>query len=58
MKLYARTSQKSYLNNHQGEDWQEVRETQAPYPSGWRDVVEFQDGFRCKVEYCELAYVF
>lgn len=58
MKLMGRTSEKSYLNNYKGESWQEVKECYGYYPSGCRKCVKFPDGFKVKVELCELVYVF
>lgn len=58
MKTYARTNEKSYLNNFQGETWQEVSLTTAWYPSGNRESVRFPSGFVCKADRCEIVYVF
>ena len=58
IKTYARTNKKSWMNNYQCEDWQEVSLTSAWYPSGRREVVRFADGYVCKVDRCEIVYVF
>lgn len=58
IKTYARTNEKSWMNNYQGEDWQEVSLTYAWYPSGRREAVRFTDGCVCKVDRCEIVYVF
>ena len=58
IKTYARTNEKSWMNNYQGEDWQEVSLTCACYPSGRREAVRFADGYVCKVDRCEIVYVF
>lgn len=58
IKTYARTNEKSWMNNYQGEDWQEVSLTSAWYPSGRREIVRFADGYVCKVGRCEIVYVF
>lgn len=58
IKTYARTNEKSWMNNYQGEDWQEVSLTYAWYLSGRREVVRFADGYVCKVDRCEIVYVF
>lgn len=58
MKLMARTSEKSYLNNYKGEDWAEVKECRSWFPSGLRQCVKFPSGYVVKVDRCELAYVF
>ena len=58
IKTYARTNEKNWMNNYQGEDWQEVSLTSAWYPSGRREVVRFADGYVCKVDRCEIVYVF
>lgn len=58
IKTYARTNEKSWMNNYQGEDWQEVSLTYAWYPSGRREAVRFADGYVCKVGRCEIVYVF
>lgn len=58
IKTYARTNEKSWMNNYQGEDWQEVSLTYAWYPSGRREAVRFADGYVCKVGRCEMVYVF
>ena len=57
MKLMARTSEKSYLNNYKGENWAPVTECRRWFPSGNRLCVRFPSGFVCKVDRCELAYV-
>lgn len=58
MKLMAKTNEKSYLNNFKGENWQEVSECFGYFPSGRRECVRFPDGFVCKIERCEVCYVF
>ena len=58
MKLMAKTNEKSYLNNFKGEEWQEVTECMAMFPSGKRPCVRFADGFICKINRCEVCYVF
>lgn len=58
MKMYARTTSKSYLNNYKGEDWAPVRTTREWYPSGLREVVVFPSGYHCKADNCEIVYVF
>ena len=58
IKTYARTNEKSWMNNYQGENWQEVSLTYAWYPSGRRETVRFADGCVCKVDRCEIVYVF
>lgn len=58
MKMMARTVEKSYLNNYQGESWQEVKTCYGYFPSGRRECVQFPDGFKVKVERCEICYVF
>ena len=58
IKTYARTNEKSWMNNYQGEDWHEVSLTSAWYPSGRREIVRFADGYVCKVGRCEIVYVF
>jgi hypothetical protein len=58
MKMYARTNEKSYLNNYQGEDWQVVTTIYHRYPSGLRECVRFADGYVCKVDRCDVCYVF
>ena len=58
MKLMARTDNKSYLNNYKGEDWAPVIECYQSFPSGIRKCVRFPDGYKVKVEDCELVYVF
>ena len=58
MKIYARTTEKSYLNNFQGEDWQEVTECFRYFPSGKRLCYKFASGFIVKKERCESCYVF
>ena len=58
IKTYARTNEKSWMNNYQGEDWQEVSLTSAWYPSGRREAVRFADEYVCKVDRCEIVYIF
>lgn len=58
MKLMARTTEKSYRNNYKGEDQAVVAECYKSFPSGVRPCVRFPDGFICKADRCELAYVF
>lgn len=58
MTLMARTNAKSYLNNYSGEGWAPVTECYRRFPSGNRLCVRFPDGFVCKADRCELAYVF
>lgn len=58
IKTYARTDEKSWMNNYQGEDWQEVSLTSAWYPSGRREAVRFADGYVCKADRCKIVYVF
>ena len=41
MKIYARTNNKSWMNNYQGEDWQVVTLTHGFFPSGRRECVRF-----------------
>lgn len=53
-KIYARTNERSYLNNFNGEDWQEVEEVRRHYPSGFRKCYKFADGFICKADRCEV----
>ena len=54
MKIYARTDRKSYLNDYQGEQWQEVSLTTKRFPSGVCECVQFADGFIVKKEFCEI----
>lgn len=58
MKMYARTNERSYLNNYKGESWQVVTTTYNYYPSGRRECVRFPSGFECKADRCEICYVF
>lgn len=58
IKTYARTNEKGWMNNYQGEDWQEISLTSAWYLSGRREVVRFADGYVCKVDRFEIVYVF
>lgn len=58
MKTMARTNEKSYLNNYKGESWQEVSIIKRHLPSGYRECVQFSDGYCVKVELCEVCYVF
>lgn len=58
MKIYARTNNKSWMNNYQGEDWQVVTLTHGFFPSGRRECVQFPSGYMPKVEDCEIVYVF
>lgn len=58
MKMMARTAEKSYLNNFNGETWQEVKTCYRYFPSGCRECVRFPSGFCVKVERCEICYVF
>ena len=58
IKTYACTNEKSWMNNYQGEDWQEISLTSAWYHRGRREAVRFADGYVCKVDRCEIVYVF
>lgn len=58
MKIYARTNNKSWMNNYQGEGWQVVTLTHSFFPSGRRECVRFPNGYMPKVEDCEIVYVF
>lgn len=58
MEAWARTNEKSYLNNYKGEEWQRVKEVFCRYPSGYRKCYQFPDGFICKADRCEACYVF
>lgn len=58
MKIYARTNNKSWMNNYQGEGWQVVTLTHGFFPSGQRECVRFPSGYAPKVEDCEIVYVF
>lgn len=58
MKIYARTNNKSWMNNYQGEDWQVVTLTHGFFPSGRRECVRFPSGYTPKVKDCEIVYVF
>ena len=54
--LMARTNEKSYLNNYNGEAWQVVELVEKRYPSGIRKCVKFADGFIVKIEKCEIDF--
>lgn len=58
MKIYARTNNKNWMNNYQGEDWQVVTLIHIFFPSGRRECVRFPNGYAPKVEDCEIVYVF
>lgn len=58
MIMMAKTTEKSYLNNYQGEDWAEVKPGYGYYPSGRRETVTFPSGFKCKADRCTIVYVF
>jgi len=58
MKLYARTNEKSYLNDFQGEDWAVVKEVFRWFPSGRRLCFQFPSGYVVKADRCECCYVF
>lgn len=58
MKMMARTNQKSYLNNYKGETWTEVKSSIGFYPGGCRETITFPDGFKCRIDKCEVIYVF
>ncbi len=58
MVMMAKTSEKSYRNNYQGEDWAVVSTCYNFYPSGRRECVRFPSGFECKIDRCEVCYVF
>ena len=54
--LMARTNEKSYLNNYNGEAWQVVELVEKRYPSGICKCVKFADGFIVKIERCEIDF--
>lgn len=55
--MMARTSEKSYLNNYQGEDWSPVHVVYRYFPSGRRKCYQFPSDFCVKVERCETKEI-
>lgn len=58
MKMMARTNEKSYLNGYKGEDWAEVTTCYNRFSSGRKECVKFPSGFECRVDRCEVCYVY
>ena len=57
MKYYARTNEKSFLNNYQGEGWQAVTIISKRFPSGVYECAVFPNGHIVRTNRCEIKAI-